>query len=300
MKIGFVGLGKMGNQIVTKLLDKNHEVVVYDVNPEAIAAMEQRGATSATSREDLVAKLGERPVLWLMIPSQFVGAEVDAYLELLPQGSLLIDGGNTNFHETIERGGKAGEHCVHYIDVGTSGGIHGLDNGFSLMVGGDETSVRMLAPIFDVLIQPNGRWIRAGQTGSGHYVKMIHNGIEYALMQAYAEGYDLLKNGEIKNLDLAAIANVWQGGSIIASNLNALAAEILRENPELDGIDGFVAASGEGLWTYEAAEASHIEMPALREALAVRDASQQGKRSYATKMLASLRNKFGGHAINNQ
>ncbi len=290
----------MGNQIVTKLLDQNHEVVAFDVNTEAIAALEKQGATAATSRENLVAQLGEQPILWLMIPSQFVGAEVDTYLDLLPEGSVLIDGGNTNFHETIARGTKASERGIHYIDVGTSGGIHGLDNGFSLMVGGDETSVQTLAPIFDVLVQPHGRWIRAGETGSGHYVKMIHNGIEYALMQAYAEGYDLLKNGEIKGLDLAAIANVWQGGSIIASNLNGLAADILHENPELDGVDGFVAASGEGLWTYETATASHIDMPALREALAVRDASQQGKRSYATKMLASLRNKFGGHAINKQ
>jgi len=300
MKIGFVGLGKMGNQIVTKLLASQHEVVVYDVNSEAITALEAQGAVAATSREDLVAKLGERPVLWLMIPSQFVGAEVTSYLGLLAQGSILIDGGNTNFHDTINRGVEAEKHGVHYIDVGTSGGIHGLKNGFSLMVGGDPTSVQALTPIFDVMVQPSGRWIHAGKTGSGHYIKMIHNGIEYALMQAYAEGYDLLKNGEIKDLDLAAIAHVWQGGSIIASNLNELAAELLRENPELDGVDGFVAASGEGRWTYDTAEAANIDMPALREALAVRDASQQGKRSYATKMLAGLRNKFGGHAINKQ
>ncbi len=298
MKIGLVGLGKMGNQIVAKLLANNHEVVVYDINAEAIAACVALGAQAATSREDLVAQLGERPVLWLMIPAQFVEAEATAYMAVLPEGGILIDGGNSNFHETIARGQKAAERDIHYIDVGTSGGIHGLANGFSLMVGGDEASVQAVAPIFDVMIQPHGQWIRAGETGSGHYVKMIHNGIEYALMQAYAEGYDLLKNGEIKGLDLAAIAGVWQGGSIIESNLNGLALEMLQENPELDGIEGYVPASGEGQWTYEAAVASGVDMPALREALAVRAASQQGKYSYATKMLAGLRNKFGGHAIN--
>jgi len=298
MKIGFVGLGKMGNQIVTKLLANDHEVVAYDVNRTAVAALEQQGAIAADSREDLVAKLGERPILWLMIPSQFVGAEVDAYLDLLPQSSILIDGGNTNFNETLLRGAKAAERGIRYVDVGTSGGIHGLQNGFSLMIGGEKPSVQTLAPVFDVLVQPHGRWIHAGETGSGHYVKMIHNGIEYALMQAYAEGYDLLKNGKIQNLDLAAIADVWQGGSIIASNLNALAAEILHENPNLEGVEGFVAASGEGRWTYDAAQEAHIDMPALREALAVRDASAEGRYTFATKLLASLRNKFGGHAIN--
>jgi len=300
MKMGFVGLGKMGNQIVTKLLADQHEVVVYDVNDAAVVALEKEGAQAATSRENLVAKLGDQPVLWLMIPSQFVGAEVDAYLSILPQGSILIDGGNTNYHDTIERGARANDKGIEYIDVGTSGGIHGLANGFSLMVGGNEASVQTLSPVLDTLVKPSGRWIHAGATGSGHYVKMIHNGIEYALMQAYAEGYDLLKNGEIKGLDLAAIANVWQGGSIIKSDLNGLAAELLGENPELDGIDGFVAASGEGRWTYETAEAAHIDMPALREALAVRDASAAGTYSFATKLLAGLRNKFGGHAINKQ
>lgn len=298
MKLGFIGLGKMGNQIVAKLLDARHEVVVFDVNAAAVRACADMGAIAATSRQDVVARLGESPIVWLMIPSEFVDGEVNAYCELLPSGSTLVDGGNSNFHDTMRRHEQAASKGITYVDVGTSGGVLGLKNGFSLMVGGDEAVVDRLKPIFETMIAPKGRWIRTGGSASGHYVKMVHNGIEYALMQAYAEGYDLLKYGEVKGLDLAQVAHVWQGGSIIASSLNALIEELLQENPELTGIDGYVADSGEGKWTYEAAEAAQVQMPALREALAVRKASQSGYHIYATKLLAGLRNKFGGHAIN--
>ncbi len=302
MKIGFVGLGKMGSQIVEKLLGAGHSIVVFDVNSSAVAACAEKGAEAASSREELVAAVGDSdtPIIWLMIPSDYVEQEVAAYKTLLPAGSMLIDGGNSNFHDTLRRADDLRDHQIRYVDAGTSGGIMGLENGFSLMVGGEQAAVQTLSPLFEVLSMPRGRWIHTGTPGSGHYVKMIHNGIEYALMQSYAEGYDLLKYGEMPGLNLAEIAHVWQGGSIIASSLNELIEQLLSENPELESIDGYVADSGEGRWTYETAEAAQVPMPALREALAVRQASQEGHHTFATKLLAGLRNKFGGHAINHE
>lgn len=300
MKIGFVGLGKMGLQIVSKLTAAGHEVIAFDVNRQAILAAADVGAKPADNRDDLVKQAGPQPVIWLMIPADYVADEVQSFLELLPPGSVLIDGGNSHFEASIWRSEQARKKQVYYIDVGTSGGIGGLKNGFSMMVGGDEVAYQHLLPVFEVLSQPRGGCIYAGKSGSGHYVKMIHNGIEYALMQAYAEGYDLLKYGPLPDLKLAEIANVWQQGSIISSTLNGLVADILQNNPELDGIDGYVAASGEGAWTHETAEKAHVAMPALKVALDVRAASQTGNVYYATKLLAAMRNAFGGHAINKQ
>ena len=300
MQIGFVGLGKMGTQIVQKLVADKHQVVVFDVNQQAVADCAKIGAVAATSREDMVKRLGKHPVIWLMIPDQFVQDEVDAFLNILPAGSTLIDGGNSNYNDSIKRGEQAYQRLVSYVDVGTSGGVMGLKAGFCLMVGGSKTSMIQLQPLFETMVAPNGSYAYMGESGSGHYVKMIHNGIEYAIMQSYAEGYDLLKYGPVAGLDLARIATVWQGGSIIASSLNNLIAEALHENPEFEGIDGYVAASGEGKWTYETAQAANVPMPALREALNVRTASQNGYNTFATKLLAALRNKFGGHAINKQ
>jgi 6-phosphogluconate dehydrogenase len=298
MKVGFVGLGKMGQQIVGKFLQHDHEVVVYDVNENAIKACVDMGAISADSREDLVGKLGDNPIVWLMIPSDYVQAEVDAYLTLLPKNAILIDGGNSEYQLTIGRSQAAKDKGISYVDVGTSGGVMGLENGFSLMIGGDQASYNLLMPFFEALVQPSGGFAYMGDSGSGHYVKMIHNGIEYAVMQSYAEGYDLLKYGKIKGLNLTDIAEVWQQGSIIKSSLNNLIHEILVENYELEGIDGYVADSGEGRWTYETAQNANVPMPALREALEVRKASQNGYSTFATKLLAAMRNKFGGHAIN--
>lgn len=298
MKIGFVGLGKMGQQIVDKLLSAGHETYVFDVNAEAIHTMAERGAHATTSREDLVAQLGENPIVWLMIPADFVTNEIEAYTALLPAGATLIDGGNSDFRLSRERANACAERGISFVDVGTSGGILGAEQGFCMMVGGDRAVYDKLIPVFDALASPHARYAYMGPSGAGHYVKMIHNGIEYSLMQAYAEGYDLLKYGAVEGLDLATIAHVWQGGSIIESNLNSLVADILAEAPEMTGVDGYVADSGEGRWTYEVAEQANVPMPALREALAVRVASQNGHHTFATKLLASMRNKFGGHAIN--
>lgn len=298
MRVGFVGLGKMGRQIVEKFLHDEHEVVVYDVNTDAIHECEAFGAEAAYSREELVSKLGPNPIVWLMIPSDYVGTDVEAYSHLLPEGGILVDGGNSHYQQSIERAAMCAEKEVTYIDVGTSGGVMGLENGFSLMVGGDKPTFHHLEPFFKTLVHPHGGYAHMGTSGSGHYVKMIHNGIEYAIMQAYAEGYDLLKYGKIQGLDLKDIAAVWQRGSIIKSSLNGLIQEILEENEELDGIDGYVADSGEGRWTYETAQEANVPMPALREAIEVRRASQNGYSTFATRLLAAMRNKFGGHAIN--
>jgi 6-phosphogluconate dehydrogenase len=298
MRIGFVGLGKMGAQIVTKLLADGHEVVVTDINAEAVASMAKAGATPAKDRAELVSLLPGQTIIWIMIPSDYVGAELDSFAELLPAGSILIDGGNSDFRLTTKRAAKLADQDITLIDVGTSGGILGLTNGFSMMVGGPNEQTDLIVPILDTLAAPRGAHDHFGPAGSGHYVKMVHNGIEYSLMQAYAEGYQLLAEGPVGPLDLAAVAHVWQHGSIIASGLGELISDIYRTNPKFDGIEGYVAQSGEGLWTSEVADAAHVPMPALDVALKTRSDSEAGHISHATKLLAAMRNAFGGHNLN--
>ena len=300
MKIGFVGLGKMGYQIVAKLVAAGNEVVAYDISHEAVVKAQQVGAIPAESRGDLVTKLGENPIIWLMIPSDFTTAEIEQFADLLQPGALLIDGGNTNYRATHDHNTLLSQLSIDLVDVGTSGGVMGLKNGFSLMVGGTEQNYQRLIPVFDALVQPAGMHRYMGPTGYGHYVKMIHNGIEYGVMQSLAEGYHLLNNGPLQGIPLKDVAEVWQHGSIIESTLNQLVLEIMQENPQLNGVEGYVADSGEGRWTLEAAKANGIAMPALADALEVRTQSQQGTATYATQLLAALRNKFGGHAINKQ
>lgn len=299
MKIGFVGLGKMGSQIVKKLLAAGHEIVVYDIDQQAVAHVSEFGAQSAHDRQDLIAMLGDNPIVWLMIPSDYIRSEVEAFADILPAGGTLIDGGNTNFNQTIEHAELLQSKQCDFIDIGTSGGIMGLENGFCLMVGGPRGRYEQITPLLNALVVPHGAHEYMGPNGYGHYVKMVHNGIEYGVMQALAEGYHLLKAGPLANIPLKEASAVWQHGSIVESTLNKLIAEIMNENPDLHGVDGFVADSGEGRWTIDAAHASQIPMPALEDALKVRVASQQGDVSYATQLLAALRNKFGGHAINN-
>lgn len=298
MKIGFVGLGKMGYQIVVKLVNAGHELVVYDISEEAVNSAVAIGATGALNREELVEKLGEKPIVWLMIPSDLTSAEIITFSELLGHGSTIIDGGNTNYEETLHHAKLLQEKSINFIDIGTSGGVMGLENGFSLMVGGSDESYKHIVPALDVLANPNGAHIHVGPTGYGHYVKMVHNGIEYGVMQSFAEGYDLLKTGPLPNIDLGGVAELWQRGSIIESKLNQLVAEVMHEDENLSEVQGFVADSGEGQWALDTANKSGVQMPALKEALNVRRESQQGQVSYATKLLAALRNKFGGHSIN--
>ena len=303
MKIGFIGVGKMGGQMIIRLLQAGHTIVATDHNAAAIDVAVNAGALPAENREAVVEQLdnSDAPtVIWLMIPAGFVDTEIDALLALVPSGSILIDGGNSDFRLTRRRAQRCLEKGVHLIDVGTSGGIMGLENGFSMMVGGDKQAYDIVEPLIQALAQPAG-YGYFGPTGAGHYVKMVHNAIEYGLMEAYAEGYMLLKDSsEYANLDLGAIGSVWQHGSIIDSKLNALATTILQANSSLDGVDGYVAQSGEAQWTLETAKEQGIAMPVVQAALDKRVASQQGSTDFANKLLAALRNGFGGHAINKQ
>ncbi|MBL8158964.1 decarboxylating 6-phosphogluconate dehydrogenase [Candidatus Saccharibacteria bacterium] len=298
MKIGFVGLGKMGLPMVRRLLAAGHEVVVTDHHQENIDTAVSYGATAAGDSTELAALLPVPAVIWLMIPASRVTDELERLLPTLQPGSIIIDGGNSDFRDTRRHAERCATYGVPLVDVGTSGGVLGLDNGYCTMAGGERAAYEQIEPLLQALSQPGG-YGHVGPSGAGHYVKMVHNGIEYGLMQAYAEGFRLLKEGkDYPEVDVAAVAELWQHGSIVQSGLNAIIAAVLKQNPELQGIDGFVAESGEGRWTVETAMAQAIETPVLAASLAVRLASRQGGVNYGTKLLAATRNGFGGHAIN--
>jgi 6-phosphogluconate dehydrogenase len=299
VKIVVVGLGKMGAQIAERFLEHGHQVVAIDPNPEAVSQITAQGASGAVDRADAAAQFnGEQVVVWLMIPAGLVTQELTAWLEVLPEGSIVIDGGNSDFRNTIKHYEQAQAKQVELVDVGTSGGILGVKNGFSMMVGGSRTAYEHIEPLLQALSNPSGGYRYFGDSGAGHYVKMVHNAIEYGLMESLAEGYRMLKEGPYDNLSLADAGAVWQEASIIKSDLNQLAAEAMAENPNLDGIDGYVAESGEARWTLEVAEAKNIKLEAIQAALDVRINSQNGQTDFRTKMLAELRNKFGGHHLN--
>jgi 6-phosphogluconate dehydrogenase len=232
-----------------------------------------------------------------MIPAQVVDQQLRELLPHLPKGSVIIDGGNSDYRLTLKRSQQAQAAGVTLVDVGTSGGVLGGDRGYCMMVGGEDAAVAQLTPLFEALAEPQG-WQHVGPSGAGHYVKMVHNAIEYGLMESYAEGYHMLKEGPFDGLDLARIGGLWQHGSIIDSLLNDLIQEALTENPTLEGIEGSVAESGEARWTLEEAAQHHISLPAIQAALDVRLQSQKGQTNFATKLLAAMRNKFGGHALN--
>jgi len=296
MKIGFYGLGRMGSNMVARLLEKGQEVVVMNRSPQPVEAAVKLGAEAAKDYQELISKL-DPVIIWLMLPAGLVEEKFNELLPLLPQGAIVVDGGNSDFRFSRRRADKAQEKGVHFIDVGTSGGILGRTAGYSLMIGGDKSAVDQLKPVFDALSRPEG-WRHFSAGGSGHFVKMVHNAIEYGMMESYAEGYRMLKEGPFKDIDLATAAGVWQQGSIIESKLNELTLQALNENPELEGIDGVVAESGETRWTLETAKDLGIPLPAVQAAFDVRLASQKGDISFATKLLAAMRNKFGGHDIN--
>lgn len=300
MKVGFIGLGKMGSQMVTRLIKAGHEVVATDHNQQNLEQAAAHGATTVAMREELAHALGTPAIVWLMIPAQAVEAEVEALRGLLPHGSIIVDGGNSDFRQTRARAERCAQAGLQLVDVGTSGGVLGLENGFSMMIGGGQQAFATIEPLIQALAQPRG-YAHFGPSGAGHYIKMIHNAIEYGAMEAYAEGYHLLKDGaDYPNLDLAAIATVWQHGSIIAGTLNGLAGKVLKTNPTLDGIEGYVAESGEADWTLETAATQKLDLPAIQAAVAVREQTQHGRTTFGTKLLAALRNGFGGHAINKE
>jgi 6-phosphogluconate dehydrogenase len=297
MQIGFVGLGKMGGNMVHRIRrDSDHQVVAFDFSSEAVSAAEEQGATGASSLEDLVAKLESPRTVWIMVPAgDPTQKTIDTLLGLLSKGDMIVDGGNSKWTESVERHAQCAEHGVDFVDVGTSGGIWGLQIGYCMMVGGDEQPVERLSPILDVLAPPDG-WARMGGPGSGHYVKMVHNGIEYGLMQAYAEGFELLSKSEY-GLDNGRIAKLWEQGSVVRSWLLELAAAAFEEDGnDLHTLEGYVEDSGEGRWTLESGIDHDVPMPALAAALFARFTSR-GNGDYSARMLAALRNQFGGHAF---
>jgi 6-phosphogluconate dehydrogenase len=296
MKIGFYGLGRMGANMVARLIVKGQDVVVMNRSPEPVDAAVKLGAEAAHDYKELISKL-DPIIIWLMLPSEIIGPKFDELLPLVPKGAIIIDGGNSDFRHSRQRFEAAKSVGVHFIDIGTSGGILGRTAGYCLMVGGDEAHIVTIKPILDALAAPYG-WRHFPGGGAGHFVKMVHNAIEYGIMESYAEGYRVLKEGPYKDIDLANAGEVWQHGSIIESKLNELIVQGLRENPMMEGIDGVVSESGEARWTLEVAKQMDIPMDAIQAAFDVRLQSQAGGVNYATKLLAVMRNKFGGHNLN--
>lgn len=295
MDIGFVGLGKMGLNMVTRLQRAGHQVTAYDRSADALANATAAGCIGAVSLADLVQRLKAPRAVWIMVPSGPPTEEtVQAVTALLAPGDVIIDGGNTRFHDDVRRSKELAAKKVQYIDAGTSGGIWGLKNGYCLMVGGNKEAVDRLAPVFEALAPPNG-WAHVGAAGAGHYVKMVHNGIEYSLMQGYAEGFELMSKSEYR-LDLSRIADLWLQGSVVRSWLLELAASALKEDPRLEQLKGYVQDSGEGRWMVADAIDKDVPVPTLTAALFTRFRSRQTE-SFAEKMLAALRNAFGGHAV---
>jgi len=300
MKLAVVGLGRMGMQIARKLVENGHQVVAHNLERPAIDEAVTYGASAAYTKEDVVAAFADAPAtIWLMIPAEAVDAELEQWLQRLPKGSIIIDGGNSDFRKTQERAQKVAAAGLQLIDVGTSGGVWGYQNGFSMMVGGESAAYQAIEPVFQTLAQPSGAYHHFGASGSGHYVKMVHNAIEYGMMESLAEGYRMLHEGAYQGqLDLPAAGEVWQHSSVITSWLNGLTQQALAENPTLDGVEGSVAESGETRWTLEVAKELQIDLPAIQASFAVRLASEKGASNFSTKLLAVMRNKFGGHPLN--
>ena len=333
MRIGMVGLGRMGSNMVRRLMKAGHECVVFDVSPDAVKGMEKEGAIGASSLEDLVKKLEAPRAVWLMVPAAVVNETADEVVPHLDKGDTLIDGGNSYYRDDIDRARKLAERGIHSVDVGVSGGVWGLERGYCQMIGGPAKAVERLDPIFDALApgvegapRTEGRsgtptpaekgYLHCGPAGAGHFVKMVHNGIEYGLMAAYAEGLNVLKNanaGKQKHdtdaetapmrdpgyyrydLDLASVAEVWRRGSVIQSWLLDLTAHALLEDDSLAGFSGRVSDSGEGRWTLHAAIDEGVPAPVLSIALTERFSSR-GNADFANKILSAMRSEFGGHA----
>ena len=300
MKIIIHGLGRMGMQIAHKLVDGEHQVIAHNRSVDKIDEAAAFGAIKAESKTDAIKLFNDEPVVvWIMLPSDVVDDQIDEWMDLLPAGSIIVDGGNSDFRSTKQLNERIKARGFHLVDVGVSGGVWGYQNGFSMMSGADEKSAfDIVEPALKSMALPEGAYAYFGPSGSGHFVKMVHNAIEYGMMESLAEGYHVLKAGPYANLDLAAAGDVWQHHSVVTSWLNELTRDALKQNPELNGIDGYVAENGEARWMLEAAKDANIPTPAISAAMAVRIASQQGNTSFATKLLAAMRNQFGGHALN--
>ncbi len=320
MRLGMVGLGKMGANMTRRLMRGGHELVVTDLSADNVKKISGEGAISSASLDDFVAKLGKPRIAWLMVPAGGPTEQtVDALSQRMQAGDILIDGGNSYFKDDVRRSAKLKQKGIHYVDVGTSGGVWGLERGYCMMIGGPKEVVQQLDPIFKTLAPGRGDiartpgrekmtgtaedgYIHCGPSGAGHFVKMVHNGIEYGLMQAYAEGFDIFRNATSKevpeehryDLNLADIAEVWRRGSVVSSWLLDLTAIALAENPTLAEYTGFVQDSGEGRWTIQAAIDEAVPVDVLSAALYVRFRSRQ-EHTFAEKMLSAMRQQFGGH-----
>lgn len=320
MQIGIVGLGRMGANMGRRLMRNKHDVVVYDLKKDSVAALEKEGATGATDFADLAMKLSRPRAVWLMVPA---GAPTEETIEhirpFLESGDAIIDGGNSFYKDDVRRSATLKQEGIHYLDAGTSGGVWGIDRGYCLMIGGDEEAVKRLEPIFETLAPGQGAippspgrekfkstaekgFLYCGPSGAGHFVKMIHNGIEYGVMQAYAEGFDIMRGaasesvpeGYRYNFNAADIAELWRRGSVVGSWLLDLTAMALAEDPELSQFTGVVQDSGEGRWTVQAAIEEAVSAEVLTAALFARFRSRR-EHTFAEKMLSAMRNKFGGH-----
>lgn len=298
MELGMVGLGKMGANMAQRLVRGGHRVVGFDPDPQARKRIEGFGAESAESLQAMVAALAAPRAVWMMVPAgDITGSTVDALLSLLSAGDTIIDGGNSNYKDTLDRARVAAGKGLHYVDSGTSGGVWGLKEGYSLMIGGDADAVERLRPVFETLAPAKDQgWGRVGPAGSGHFTKMIHNGIEYGMMQAYAEGFSILGHKQEFGLDLHQVAEIWRHGSVVRSWLLDLTAEALGENPTLEGIAPFVPDSGEGRWTVAEAIELNVPAPVITQSLIERLRSRDTD-SFADKLLSAMRHGFGGHAV---
>jgi 6-phosphogluconate dehydrogenase len=290
-----VGLGRMGSNMTVRLLRGNHEVFAHDVSPVAIERVASQGATAAHSLDDLAQRLDRPRAVWVMVPAGDITENTIAALsKLLDRDDVIIDGGNSRFTDTQRRAAELADRGIHLVDAGTSGGIWGLEEGYCLMVGGDAAPVQRLEPVFTTLAPENG-YAHVGSSGAGHFTKMVHNGIEYGLMQAYAEGFDLLEQSDFE-IDLHQVAEVWRHGSVVRSWLLDLAARALEQDPGLESLKGVVEDSGEGRWTVQAALDHAVPLPAISAALYARFSSRQPN-SFQARVLAALRHEFGGHAV---
>ncbi len=298
MELAMVGLGRMGANMAQRLQRGGHRVIGYDPVEAARLSIEEKGAQSAVSLQALIEKLKAPRILWLMVPSgEITDDTITALTPLLSQGDTLIDGGNSNYRDTQRRARALAQRQINYVDSGTSGGVWGLAEGYSLMIGGDEALVERLRPIFETLAPaPDKGWGRVGPVGAGHFTKMIHNGIEYGLMQAYAEGFSIMQHKSEFKLDLHQIAEIWRYGSVVRSWLLDLTANALEKNPTLHGIAPYVADSGEGRWTVAEAIELGVPAPVITTSLLERLRSREAE-SFSDKLVAAMRNQFGGHAI---
>jgi 6-phosphogluconate dehydrogenase len=332
MQLGMIGLGRMGANIVRRLMRDGHECVVYDVSPDSVKKLEGEGAIGATTMEEFVAKLEQPRVAWVMIPAGITGRTVEALAPLLDEGDIIIDGGNSNYRDDVRRAAKLREQGIHYVDIGTSGGVFGLERGYCLMVGGDEEAISIIEPVLKTIAPGPGEidrtpgregelgqeeqgYLHCGPSGAGHFVKMVHNGIEYGIMAAFAEGLNILDNADAGivsgehsaeiapmeepefyqfNVDTAKVTELWRRGSVISSWLLDLTAAALQANPKLDGLAGRVSDSGEGRWTVKAAIDIGVPVPVLASSLFERFASR-GEDHFANQVLSAMRQQFGGH-----